>query len=233
MDAFSRLELAIGKEKLHTLKEKTVVIIGVGGVGSFAAEAIARSAIGRIVLIDYDVIDITNINRQIHALTNNIGEIKVNVMASRIKEINSDCEVIPLNIKFDESTIELVHKYNPDYIIDAIDDLKSKVLLIQEAKKIDIPIISSMGTANKLDPTQLTVTDISKTYMDPVAKIVRQRLRKLGIEKNVKVVFSAEKPLEPINKGNDGVVLSSNSFVPASAGLLMASVVVRDLCSYE
>lgn len=225
--AFSRFEIAIGNEKLEILNKKTVIIIGIGGVGSFATEAIARSAIGKIVLIDYDTIDITNINRQIHALQSTIGKNKVEVMTERIRDINPNCEIVQLNLKCNKDSISEIFSYKPDYIVDAIDDLNDKILLIKQAKDYKVPIISSMGTANKLDPAQLTVSDISKTYMDPMAKIVRQKLRKIGIENGVKVVFSPEKPIKQFN---DSGSLSSNAFVPSSAGLLIASVVVRDLC---
>lgn len=238
---FSRLELAIGNDSLKKLAGSTVVVLGIGGVGSYAAEALARSAVGRLILIDKDVVDITNINRQIHALTSTIGQSKVELMKDRIKEINPNCEVISLPIFFNEETAEQVFQYNPDYIVDAIDTITNKITLIVECKKRNIPLISSMGTANKLDPTQFVVTDISKTHMDPIAKVIRQRLRKIGIHKGVQVVFSPEEPLEPDQELYDGIGKkdseirkeknppASNGFVPPVAGMIMASVVVRDI----
>ncbi|MGD9677259.1 MAG: ThiF family adenylyltransferase [Vulcanibacillus sp.] len=228
---FSRLELLYGMEAINKLKNSTVVILGIGGVGSFAAEALARSAVGRLILVDKDVIDITNINRQVHALKSTIGEFKAASMKDRIKSINSECDVTSLLTNYNEETTEQIFSYNPDYIVDAIDSMDSKIKIIVESINRNIPIISSMGTANKLDPTQFIVTDISKTYMDPVAKIIRQGLRKHGIDKGVNVVFSPEKPLELIGPYNETGKLGSNGFVPPVAGLIMASIVVRDLTS--
>lgn len=239
--SFSRLELGIGSEGLESLKNKTVVILGIGGVGSYTAEALARSAVGRLILVDKDTVDITNINRQIHALNSTIGKSKVELMKDRIKDINPKCEVIPLHMFYDEETAEEILQYNPDYIVDAIDTISGKIHIIMESRKRGIPIISSMGAANKMDPTQFIVTDIAKTYMDPVAKVVRQRLRKLGVKKGVKVVFSPEIPLEPkeelyqdVGKSDSEIRKekkppSSNAFVPPVAGLIMASVVINEL----
>lgn len=228
--SFSRLELGIGIEKLNRLKKSTVMIFGIGGVGSYTAEALARSAVGRLILIDKDIIDITNINRQIHSLTSTVGRVKVEVMKERIHDINPQCEVIPIHMYYDENTAEQIFDYQPDYIVDAIDSINSKIHLILESKKRNIPIISSMGAGNKLDPALFQVTDISKTYMDPVAKAVRQKLKKMGITKGVKVVFSPEKPLIPEkDPDQDRTPPSSNAFVPSVAGLIMASVVVRAL----
>lgn len=238
---FSRLELAIGENSLNKLRNSTVVILGLGGVGSYTAEALARSAVGRLILVDKDVVDITNINRQIHALTKTVGQSKVELMKERIKEINPSCEVISLPIFYNEETKEEIFKYKPDYVVDAIDTMASKLMAIIECKNRNIPIISSMGTANKLDPTQFVVTDISKTHMDPVAKIIRQGLRKAGINKGVQVVFSPEEPLTPkaelyseVGKVNSEIRKekmppASNAFVPPVAGMIMASVVVREL----
>ena len=238
---FSRLELAIGNDGLNKLKNSTVVILGIGGVGSYTAESLARSAIGRLIVVDKDVVDITNINRQIHALLPTVGQSKVELMKKRIEEINPECEVIPLKFFYNEETQDEIFKYNPNYVVDAIDTISSKISLIVECKKRNIPFISSMGAANKLDPSLFTVADISKTYMDPRAKVIRQRLKKMGIHKGVKVVFSPEKPLMPIQElyeeigKNESDIRkektppSSNAFVPPVAGMIMASVVVRDL----
>lgn len=245
LHSFSRLELGIGHDALQKLKKSTVVILGIGGVGSYTVEALARSGVGRLVLVDKDSVDVTNINRQLHALHSTVGQVKVKLMEERIKAINPQCEVVTLHMFFDEDTLESVFSYQADYIVDAIDTMENKILAIVEAKKRGVPIISSMGAANKLDPTQLKVTDISKTYMDPVAKIVRQKLKKVGIEKGVKVVFSPEKPLVPKNElyttvgkqeseiRKERIPPSSNAFVPPVAGMILASVVVKDLIKWD
>ncbi|MEJ9211987.1 tRNA threonylcarbamoyladenosine dehydratase [Bacillus smithii] len=238
---FSRNELAIGKEGLEKLANSTVAVLGVGGVGSFAVEALARSGIGRIVMIDKDVVDITNVNRQIPALLSTIGKAKVDVMKERIADINPECEVIALKMFYTEETYEQFFDYRPDFVIDASDTITYKIHLMKECLKRDIPIISSMGAANKMDPTRFRIADISQTHTDPIAKVVRTRLRKEGIKKGVPVVFSDESPIvirEDVRKvvGNDEASIrkakmppSSNAFVPSVCGLIMASYVVRQL----
>jgi tRNA A37 threonylcarbamoyladenosine dehydratase len=238
---FSRNELAIGKEGLEKLANSTVAVLGVGGVGSFSVEALARSGIGRIVMVDKDVIDITNINRQIPALLSTIGKAKVDVMKERIADINPDCEVIGLKMFYTEETYEQFFDYRPDFVIDASDTISYKVHLMKECLKRDIPIISSMGAANKMDPTRFRIVDISKTHTDPIAKVIRTKLRKEGIKKGIPVVFSDESPIvirEDVRKvvGNDKASIrkakmppSSNAFVPSVCGLIMASYVIRNL----
>ncbi|MED4989568.1 tRNA threonylcarbamoyladenosine dehydratase [Parageobacillus toebii] len=238
---FSRNELAIGKEGLEKLKNATVAVLGVGGVGSFAVEALARSGIGRLVLVDRDNVDITNINRQIHALLSTIGRPKVELMKERIADINPECEVIALQMFYTEETYEQFFSYDLDFVIDASDTIIYKVHLMKECLKRNIPIISSMGAANKMDPTRFRIVDISKTHTDPIAKIIRSKLRKEGIRSGVPVVFSDERPIiirEDVRKvvGNDQSPIrkaqmppSSNAFVPSVAGLIMASYVVREL----
>ena len=238
---FSRNELAIGKEGLDILKNSTVAVLGVGGVGSFSAEALARSGVGRIVLVDKDDVDITNVNRQIHALISTVGQPKVDLMAARIKEINTDCEVISLKMFYTEETYEQFFDQNLDYVIDASDTISYKIHLMKECLQRKIPIISSMGAANKMDPTRFQVADISKTHTDPIAKVIRTRLRKEGIHKGIKVVFSDESPIvirEDVRKevGNDEAHIrkakmppSSNAWVPSVAGLIMGGYVITDL----
>jgi tRNA A37 threonylcarbamoyladenosine dehydratase len=238
---FSRNELAIGKEGLEKLKNATVAVLGVGGVGSFAVEALARSGIGRLVLVDKDNVDITNINRQIHALLSTIGRPKVELMKERIADINPECEVIALQMFYTEETYEQFFSYDLDFVIDASDTITYKVHLMKECLKRNIPIISSMGAANKMDPTRFRIVDISKTHTDPIAKVIRAKLRKEGIRRGIPVVFSDEKPIiirEDVRKevGNDQSPIrkaqmppSSNAFVPSVAGLIMASYVVREL----
>jgi len=238
---FSRNELAIGKEGLEKLKHATVAVLGIGGVGSFAVEALARSGVGRLVLVDKDDVDITNINRQIHALLSTVGQPKVELMKARIADINPECEVIALKMFYTEETYEQFFSYGLDFVIDASDTITYKIHLMKECLKRNIPIISSMGAANKMDPTRFRIADISKTHTDPIAKVIRTKLRKEGIKKGIPVVFSDEKPViirEEVRKevGNDKATIrkakmppSSNAFVPSVAGLIMASYVVREL----
>ncbi|OKP88727.1 ThiF family adenylyltransferase [Paenibacillus sp. P32E] len=239
---FSRTELAIGPEGLEIMKNSTVAVLGIGGVGAMAVEALARTGIGRIILIDKDTVDITNINRQIHALTTTVGQNKTDLMVERIKLINPECEAIALNMFYTDETYEELFKYNPDFVIDASDTIIYKIHIIKECLARGIPMISSMGAANKMDPTRFQVADISKTSMDPIARVVRQKLRKEGIKKGVKVVFSTEEPVKPREDVTEQIVPAnapdrrkakqppaSNSFVPPVVGLIMVSVTVRDL----
>ncbi|MED0654981.1 tRNA threonylcarbamoyladenosine dehydratase [Anoxybacillus geothermalis] len=238
---FSRNELAIGPEGLQTLRNATVAVLGVGGVGSFAVEALARSGVGRLVLVDRDNVDITNINRQIHALLSTLGRPKVELMKERIADINPECEVIALQMFYTEETYEQFFAYDLDFVIDASDTIVYKVHLMKQCLKRGIPIISSMGAANKMDPTRFRIVDISKTHTDPIAKVIRAKLRKEGIRRGIPVVFSDEKPVkirEDVRQvvGNDASPIrkakmppSSNAFVPSVAGLIMASYVINEL----
>ncbi|WP_066293039.1 tRNA threonylcarbamoyladenosine dehydratase [Bacillus sp. FJAT-29937] len=238
---FSRNELAIGKEGLDIMKNSTVAVLGVGGVGTFAAEALARSGVGRLVLVDKDDVDITNVNRQIIALLSTVGQPKVDLMKERIKDINPECEVIALKMFYTEETYEQFFEYGLDFVIDASDTISYKIHLMKECLKRNIPLISSMGAANKMDPTRFQIADISKTHTDPIAKVIRTRLRKEGIRKGIPVVFSDESPIvirEDVRMEvgkNDATIRkakmppSSNAFVPSVAGLVMASHVVRQL----
>jgi tRNA threonylcarbamoyladenosine dehydratase len=239
---FSRTELAIGPEGLELLRGSTVAVLGIGGVGGIAAEALARSGIGRIVLIDKDVVDITNINRQIHALTTTVGQPKADLMRDRIKLINPECDVISLRMFYTEETYEELFKYQLDYVIDASDTISYKIHLIKQCLERGIPIISSMGAANKTDPTRFQVADISKTTVDPIARVIRKKLRNEGIKRGVQVVFSTELPIKPREDVTQRIVPdtapeirkaqqppSSNAFVPPVAGLIMVSVVFKEL----
>ncbi|WP_340025289.1 tRNA threonylcarbamoyladenosine dehydratase [Paenibacillus sp. FSL K6-1096] len=242
LNQFSRTELAIGPEGLAVLKNSTVAVLGIGGVGAMAVEALARTGIGRIILIDKDSVDITNINRQLHALTTTIGQNKTDLMVERIKLINPECEAIALNMFYTEETYEELFKYKLDYVIDASDTIIYKIHLIKECLARKIPMISSMGAANKMDPTRFQVADISKTTVDPIARVIRTKLRKEGIKKGVKVVFSTETPVKPREDVTEQIVPAnapdrrkakqppaSNSFVPPVVGLIMVSVTVREL----
>lgn len=236
---FSRNELAIGKEGLNKLKNTTVAILGVGGVGSFAAEACARSGIGRIILVDKDNVDITNINRQLVAYLSTVGKSKSAVMKERIADINPACEVIDMHMFYTEETYESLFDLKPDYVIDASDTVIYKIHIMKECLKRNIPIISSMGAANKMDPTRFKIADISKTHTDPLAKVIRTKLRKEGIKKGVTVVFSDESPIvirpdvaEYVGKPDAEIRKakmppSSNAFAPSTAGLFCASWVIN------
>ena len=232
---FSRVELLIGEEGIYLLKHKHVAIFGIGGVGSYVAEALVRAGIGTLTLIDYDRISISNINRQIHATIDTVGELKVEAMEKRLKSINPDAEIFKVANKYTKENGEDFFYIHYDYIVDAIDMVTSKIDLIVRAQKNRIPIVSSMGTGNKLDPTQLKVSDIFKTDTCPLAKVMRKELKNRGV-KNLKVIYSSEIPIVPrqLNHPSDDEVQrritpGSISFVPSTAGLIIASVVVNDL----
>ncbi|MDR0266802.1 tRNA threonylcarbamoyladenosine dehydratase [Paenibacillus sp.] len=242
LNQFSRTELAIGPDGMKAMKNSTVAVLGIGGVGSIAAEALARTGVGKLILIDKDVVDITNINRQIHALTTTVGQKKADLMVERIKLINPECEAIALNMFYTEETYEELFKFDLDYVLDASDTVSYKIHLIKECLKRKIPLISSMGAANKMDPSRFQVADISKTTVDPIARVIRTKLRKEGIKKGVKVVFSTEEPMKPRVDVTEKIVPenapairkakqppASNAFVPPVAGLIMVSVAVKDL----
>lgn len=238
---FSRNELAIGKEGIELMKGSSVAILGIGGVGSFAAEACARSGVGKIILVDKDNVDITNINRQLVANISTIGQSKVEVMKNRIADVNPDCEVVKLHMFYTEDTFEEFFSHQPDYVIDASDTLIYKVHLIKECYSRRIPVISSMGAANKTDPTRFRIADISKTHTDPLAKVIRKKLKQAGIRKGVPVIFSDESPIvvreeivetvgkkdAPIRKAQ--MPPSSNAFAPSTVGLIAASWVVNQI----
>ncbi|ALC84880.1 hypothetical protein AM499_02925 [Bacillus sp. FJAT-22090] len=239
---FSRNELAIGQEGIELLKNTTVAILGVGGVGSFAAEACARSGIGRIILVDKDNVDITNINRQLVAYMSTIGRSKSEVMKERIADINPECEVIDMHMFYTEETYEQFFELGIDYVIDASDTIIYKIHLMKECLKRGIKIISSMGAANKTDPTRFKIADISKTHTDPIAKIIRTKLRKEDhITKGIPVVFSDESPIivredvvGTVGKPDAAIRKakmppSSNAFVPSSVGLICASWVINNI----
>ena len=218
---FERFELLV-EDKINDIKSKKVLIIGVGGVGSYTVESLVRSGISNITIIDNDVIDITNLNRQLMTTHDNIGLSKVEVLEKRIKSINPDCIVNAINTFVDDSNIDsIITDY--DYVVDACDTVKTKLSIIRVCNKLGIKLISSMGTGNKMNPSLLQVTDIYKTSYDPLAKIIRSNCRKMGIKK-LTVVCSKELP---IKKGIK--TIPSNSFVPATAGLLITSYIINDI----
>jgi len=220
---FNRLELLIG-DKINLIKNKTVLIIGLGGVGGYALESTIRSGIGKVIIADYDVIDETNLNRQILSLNNNIGLKKVDVAEKRIKEINENCIVIKIDEKILPINIDILFKDKVDYVIDACDTVETKKEIIRECLKRKIKFISCMGTGNKFNPSKLEITDIRKTSYDPLAKIIRKMVKDERIKEKIMVVSSTEQPIKLNTK-----TIGSNSFVPATAGLLCASYVINDI----
>lgn len=223
-----REELLIGKEKVSKLRNATVAIFGCGGVGTYAVEALARTGIGSFVLIDNDVVDITNINRQLIADTTTIGRDKVEAERERILKINPDANVEIYKEFYDEKNAEKLIKEDYTYIVDAIDSVSSKLSLIKEAHNKDIKIISAMGMGNKLNPTMIEVSDISKTSVCPLAKVMRKKLREEGIY-HTKVVYSKENPTREDKSEENKKTTASISFVPSACGLIIASEIVKDI----
>lgn len=245
LHSFSRTELIIGTENLNKLKNSTIAIFGIGGVGTYAAEGLVRSGVENFVLVDDDDVCLTNINRQIHALRSTVGKSKVELMKNRILDINPRANVIVHKMLYNTNTADSLLSQNYDYVVDAIDMVSAKLDLIERCTKLGIKIISSMGAGNKIDPTRFEVTDIFKTSICPLAKVMRKELRKRGVDK-LKVVYSKEEPIAPrkidadcktdcicTNKERTCTVRyqipGSMAFVPSVAGMIMASVVVRDL----
>ncbi len=238
MERFSRSMLLLPDNSINILKNKKVIIFGIGGVGSFTLETLARTGIENFTIIDNDTISISNINRQIIATSSSIGKLKVDVARERILDINPNIKVKTCSSFVSKDNINDFDFENFDYIIDAIDTISAKILLIEKAKEYNIPIISSMGTGNKLDPLKFQVTDISKTSVCPLAKVMRYELRKRNI-KNVKVLYSTEDPIDISNHPKELELLKENphkhqipgsiAFVPSVAGILIAREVILDL----
>ena len=225
----SRTELLIGKQAVKKLEQAKVIVYGIGGVGSFAVEALARAGIGRFVLVDNDVISISNLNRQIHANIDTIGKRKIDVMKQRILKINPNAKVdIYLGQELEKGEEELIDS-TFSYVIDAVDTVSTKLKLILKANELNVPIISAMATGNKLNPTKLEITDIYKTSVCPLCKIIRKELKKKNVKK-LKVVYSKENP-KKIEKANDNnkKTIASISFMPSVAGLYIAYEVVKDI----
>lgn len=225
---FSRTELLIGKEAIKKLNKSKVAVFGIGGVGSYVVEGLARAGIGNFILVDKDEVDITNINRQIIATTKTVGKPKVEVSKERILEINPEAKV-KIYQEFFMPETEGILDDSIDYIVDAVDTVTAKIELVVRANKLNIPIISSMGTGNKLDPTRFEVTDIYKTSVCPLAKVMRKELKSRGIKK-LKVVYSKEEPIKiKKDETKQKQVTGSISFVPSVAGLIIAGEVVKDI----
>lgn len=230
---FERTALLLGEEALSKLNNSRVAVFGVGGVGGYVVEALARSGIGALDLIDNDTVSESNLNRQLLATRSTVGKNKVEVAAARVKDINPYCKVTPLQLFYLPETADQFDFTQYDYIVDAIDTVKGKLQLIAQAKVCNTPIISSMGTGNKLDPGALRITYIEQTDVDPLARVMRKELKKRHISK-VKCVCSTEPPVvpavssEPCPEGRRSIP-GSTAFVPATAGLMIAAEVVRDL----
>lgn len=247
LNQFSRTELLIGKEGLEKLKNAKVAIFGIGGVGSFVAEGLVRAGIGNFILVDDDKVCLTNLNRQIIATRKTIGKYKVDVMKERILEINPDAKVETVQEFYMPNSENQIITSELSYVADCIDTVTAKIELVKNCKELGIPIISAMGTGNKLDPSKLTITDIYKTNTCPLAKVMRKELRKRKIE-SLKVIYSTEEPIKPDNESESSCktncicppgtkrkcsarnqVPGSISFVPSVAGLMIAGEIVRDI----
>ncbi len=248
---FSRSELIIGKEGIEKLKNSKVAVFGVGGVGSFTVEALVRCGIGHVVLIDDDCVCLTNLNRQLHATRKTVGKPKVEAMRDRVLDINPQCQITIIQKFYMPDVAEDLIDNSYNYIVDAIDTVTAKIDLVVRAQERGIPIISAMGAGNKLDPTRFEVSDIFKTTVDPLAKVVRKELRNRGIKK-LKVVYSKEEPIKPVETDNSSCsagcicpkgttrkctvkhqIPGSLSFVPSVMGLIIAGEVIKDLVQFE
>lgn len=227
---FSRFELLVGNENINKLSQSHVIVFGIGGVGGYVVEALVRSGIGHITIVDNDTVSLSNLNRQIIATQETIGKKKVEVMKERILSINPNCDVQTLEMFYLPENANEINLSQYDYVVDAIDTITAKIELAMRCNE-KIPLISSMGTGNKMNPALLEVSDIYKTSICPLAKVMRRELKKRGI-KHLKVVYSKELPLKPQISNettNKRTVPGSTSFVPSSAGLLIASEVIKDL----
>lgn len=222
-DFLERTRSLIGENSLSKLSKSKILVFGIGGVGGYVVEALVRSGIGEIDIVDNDKVSISNLNRQIVALNSTIGEYKVDVMKKRALDINPDLKINTYKLFFDDDTKDEFDFSKYDYIVDAIDSVKSKLLLVELAKNNNTPIISSMGTGNKLNPLKFEIADIFKTSVCPLARVVRTELKKRGI-KELKVLYSKETPYKDGSR-----IPSSISFVPSTAGLIMASEVIKDI----
>lgn len=231
MSRFERAELLLGTDSLEKLQRSKVIVFGVGGVGSYVCEALARSGVGTICLVDNDIVSESNINRQLIALTSTIGLNKTDVMKERILDINPDCNVTSIPCFYTRDKEVEIDGF--DYIVDAIDTVTSKLTLIEQANRLSIPIISSMGTGNKLDPTRFEIADISKTSVCPLARVMRRELKARGIN-HLKVLYSKEEPISLGNQVSENgrrSIPGSVSFVPSVAGLIIAGEVIKDIIS--
>ena len=230
---FARTEMLVGRDAVERLVASSVAVFGIGGVGSYAVEALARAGVGRLTLVDHDVIDVTNINRQIHALSETVGAPKTQTMAQRVHSINPACEVREIRAFYQPEEAHIFFPERYDYVLDAVDTVTAKIDLAVQCHQRGIPMIASMGAANKLDPTLFEVMDIYRTKGDPLARILRKKLKEHGVLR-LKVVCSRERPRTPVTGEEQpvagrNIVPASISFVPSAVGLIMAGAVIRDL----
>lgn len=232
MSAFERSELLLGKEALEKLKNSRVAVFGIGGVGSYAAEALVRCGIGHLTFIDDDTVSESNINRQLVATVKTVGMPKVQVAAEHALEVNPQADIKAIKEFYTADNAELIDFSDYDYVVDAIDTVTSKLMIIEKSASAGVPVISCMGAGNKLDPTKFEVSDISKTSVCPLARVMRQELRKRGIN-HVKVVYSKEEPIKCGVNENGKPLPGSVSFVPSAAGLILAGEVIKDLIKSE
>lgn len=235
MDQFSRTELLLGKEGMEKLRNSRVAVFGIGGVGGHAAEALARSGVGALDLVDSDTISETNINRQIIATLDKVGQYKTDVMKERIALINPEAQVTVYRKFFLPENSDEFDFSRYDYIVDAVDTVSAKIELVLKAQAAGVPVICSMGAGNKLDPTAFEVADIYKTSVCPLARVMRTELRKRGV-KSLKVVYSKEPPITPLPSDEEcgkRTVPGSTAFVPSVAGLIIAGEVIKNLCGYN
>lgn len=228
---FSRFELLVGQDKIRDLNQKKVIVFGAGGVGGYVVEALVRSGIEHITLVDNDSVSISNLNRQIIATQKTVGMSKVKVAKERIESINPHCHVETLEMFYLPENADSIDLTQYDYVVDAIDTITSKIELACRCEKLGVPLMSSMGTGNKMNPAMLEVSDVYKTSVCPLAKVMRKELKTRGV-KHLKVVYSKELPIKPLQskeETNRRSIPGSNAFVPSSAGLLIASEVIKDL----
>jgi len=223
MNEFDRFKLLVGEDNFNKVSNLNILVIGLGGVGGYVVESFARCGVNNLTLVDFDKVDITNINRQIIANYNSIGNLKTDEFKNRIALINKNCNVKTISEFINEDNIELLFNEKYDYIVDCCDTVKTKELIIKYAKEKDLKFITCCGTGNKLDPTKLVVTDISKTNYDPLAKILRKYVRDNHIKGKVLCCSSTEKQVDVNSK-----IIASNSFVPSTAGLLIASYIINE-----
>lgn len=228
MEELIRLEALVGKNNIEKISKLTILIIGLGGVGGYAVESIVRSGVKKIILVDNDKIDITNINRQLIALHSNIEKHKVDEIEKRIKDINPDIEIKKIKEFINKENINLLFEEKIDYLIDACDTIETKKSIIRECIKRKIKFISCMGTGKRLDPTKLQIIDIRKTNYDPIAKIIRKMVKDERIKEKIYTICSSEQPIK-----TDNNVIASNAFVPATAGLLCTSYIINDVIKGE
>jgi tRNA A37 threonylcarbamoyladenosine dehydratase len=234
-ESLARIRLLIGNEKAELISRKCVMVVGLGGVGAIAAESLARFGIGKLILVDHDVIVKSNLNRQMHASLETVGMKKVDAMIKRIHSIKPDCELVGLDVFVSKETLSLMFVHDVDYVIDAIDTVGSKCDLIEYCQRNDIKIVSSLGMGNRMDPTQVRIVRLKDTFEDPLAKVVRYQIRKRGLSDKIDVAFSMEKPIKQTVELNESDVRkvrmppASSPFVPNAAGLACASFVIRKL----